>query len=557
MKASYDVVVVGGGATGAGVFRDLASRGFKTLLLERSDVVSGTTGRLHGALSSGGRYALKDPVFADACSQENRILTATAPHCFRLTRGLFVTLNSEDDKFREGFAESCREHNIPCTELAGPDVLAMEPNLNPSVIRGFLVPEHEMNIFNLILAVVLTGVRQGGEVRTYHEVTAVNTKGGRVTGVTCFDHKENRERTYSAGFVINAAGPWCGEVAGMAGVRIPIRPTPGVQIIYGRRVVHAVVNRLRQPGDGDVLIPQENTTIHGTTSWAVSDPDIVTIPRSHIDAMIREAVALVPKLEGARVIRTYTGVRPLIDEGVSEREITRMFKTVDHGSTGGPDGFISIFGGNGGTHRAMAEEVGDLVCRKLGVDRPCPTRTQMVVGSEGKTDVAQLARQTGLLRTVVERSAYRFGDTSPKFLAVRSDDPHNAETICTCEGTTRGEIIFAAKNYWVEEMNDLRRRSRVGMGSCQGGTCGFRAAGVLAEAHHAPIRDIHADLLNFLWMRWGGVRPILWDNQLRQQMLTDAVYAMVGNYDHLRLLHPKKLGPRFSKPGEGVVYVDK
>src|SRR4030065_2357339 len=111
-----DVLVVGGGATGTGVLRDLALRGFKCTLVERRDLAFGTTGRYHGLLHSGARYVVKDPIAARDCIAENRILRRIMPHCIEDTSGFFVLTPWDDLSYVPGFLSGCHQAGIPVEE---------------------------------------------------------------------------------------------------------------------------------------------------------------------------------------------------------------------------------------------------------------------------------------------------------------------------------------------------------------------------------------------------------------------------------------------------------
>src|SRR5947209_13886774 len=136
-----EVVVIGGGATGAGALRDTAMRGFKTLLLERSDFGTGTSGRYHGLLHSGGRYAVKDPISARECIAENVILRRIASASIEDTGGLFVTTPDDDPAYADRFVTACHDAGIPVTEISIAEMLEREPRVNPAITRAFAVPD--------------------------------------------------------------------------------------------------------------------------------------------------------------------------------------------------------------------------------------------------------------------------------------------------------------------------------------------------------------------------------------------------------------------------------
>ena len=127
MKIQTEAVVIGGGATGVGILRDLSLRGIPSLLIEKGDFLSGASGRNHGLFHSGGRYAVSDPDAARECIAENRILRRIAPHCIEATDGLFVSLPEDGLEFRDLFIKACQEADIPTTVLSPDEALVLEP----------------------------------------------------------------------------------------------------------------------------------------------------------------------------------------------------------------------------------------------------------------------------------------------------------------------------------------------------------------------------------------------------------------------------------------------
>jgi glycerol-3-phosphate dehydrogenase len=136
---TVDVLVIGGGATGAAILRDVARRGLKSLLVERSDFGTGTTGRYHGLLHSGGRYVGKDKLAARECIEENRVLRRIAPASIEDTGGYFIATPDDPDDYVEAFADNCNASGVDCDEVKVADLLAREPALNPKTRRAFRV----------------------------------------------------------------------------------------------------------------------------------------------------------------------------------------------------------------------------------------------------------------------------------------------------------------------------------------------------------------------------------------------------------------------------------
>ena len=121
--------------------------------------------------------------------------------------------------------------------------------------------------------------------------------------------------------MVNATGPWAGELAAMAGVNVPVVPTAGVMVAVGGRFVDRVVNRLDQPSDGDIVLPQRQSVVIGTSSWAVDDPDRVTIPREHVSLMFERGGQLVPAVRDRAARAVFAASRPLI--GATWRHVRR------------------------------------------------------------------------------------------------------------------------------------------------------------------------------------------------------------------------------------------
>src|SRR5574339_1306680 len=134
-------IIIGAGFTGTATAHDLALRGFDVTVIERGDICHGTSGRTHGLLHSGGRYAVKDKESAVECIDENMILRKIVPQVIEPNGGLFMAMNESDLEYAEQFIESCEECHIPIEELKPDETLKLEPNINPKVLGAFLIPD--------------------------------------------------------------------------------------------------------------------------------------------------------------------------------------------------------------------------------------------------------------------------------------------------------------------------------------------------------------------------------------------------------------------------------
>jgi glycerol-3-phosphate dehydrogenase len=295
------VVIVGGGGTGGALAHDLVLRGLRVTLLERGELTSGTTGRHHGLLHSGARYAVNDPESAVECIAENRILRRIAPGSFEENGGLFVALTDEDMDYLPGFLAGCAACGIPTRTLGPAEALRLEPGLNPALRAAVVVPDATMDAMRLPLRFFATARLGGARLQPFTEAIGLLTAGRRVTGVVTHDHVTGAYAELEADLVVNATGPWCERLATLAGAAVPVQPSPGVLLALSGRLCNLVVNRLHRAGDGDIVVPQRALSIVGTSAWTVEDPDDLAVPDEHVQAMYREGAKLVPAVASAAV----------------------------------------------------------------------------------------------------------------------------------------------------------------------------------------------------------------------------------------------------------------
>lgn len=376
------VLIVGGGGTGGALAHDLALRGLKVTLVERGEFTSGTTGRHHGLLHSGARYAVNDRESAVECIEENTILRRICPGTFEENDGLFVAVTDEDMEYHDDFVKGCAECGIPTQELTRDEALALEPNLNPALKAAVRVPDATMDAMRMPLRFFATAQRNGADLRNYMEVLEVVANQRVVSGALVRDQVTGKVGEIRADLVVNATGPWSEKVAAMAGVDVPISPSPGVMLALRGRLCNMVVNRLHRSGDGDIIVPQRALSIVGTSSWTVEDPEELDVPEDHVRRMYEEGVKLIPAVAQAEFRAAWSAARPLIgSRGAADtgRELSRTFKTYDHAETDGVEGFLTITGGKATTLRGMAELCADVICRKLGVEALCRTRDTILL----------------------------------------------------------------------------------------------------------------------------------------------------------------------------------
>ena len=252
MKAEnpdYDVIIIGGGITGAGTARDCALRGLKVLLVERFDFANGATGRNHGLMHSGARYAVTDRDSAAECISENMILRQIAAHCVEETDGLFISLPEDDLDYQSTFVDACLDDGINAEILDPIEARMMEPAINPLLTGAVRVPDASIDPFTLTTANLIDARRHGAVALTYHEVTGLIVENARVIGVNLRNNLTGETSEAYAPVTVNAAGIWGTLIARKAGITINMFPAKGSLLIFGRRVNNMVINRCRNVGN--------------------------------------------------------------------------------------------------------------------------------------------------------------------------------------------------------------------------------------------------------------------------------------------------------------------
>jgi glycerol-3-phosphate dehydrogenase len=509
-----EVLVIGGGATGAGVAWDCALRGYDTILAERKDLAEGTSGRFHGLLHSGGRYAVKDPDAAVECIEENVILRRIAADCIEDTGGLFVTTPDDDPAYGDKFLEGCAKTGVPTEEIPVAEALRMEPRLNPGIKRAFTVPDAGIDAWKTVWALANAAKSRGARVLTYHRVVDLLRDGDRVVGARLHDERSGEDVTVEAAFVLNASGAWAGQIAEMARIEgVEIIPGKGIMIAMNHRLVNTVINRCTMPADGDILVPIRTVSVIGTTDIRVKAPDEPEVTQEEVEQMLDDGERLVPGFREARALRVWAGVRPLFQDkkaSGSSRDVTRAHAMLDHAERDGVGGFLTITGGKLTTLRLMAKDIVDAMCAQLGDDRPCRTHEVVLPGSE-------------------DREPYHLGER----LASKEAGLLEDQLVCECELIPRDRLEETMRARETTNLDDIRRSLRLGMGPCQGGFCIYRATGILHGVEQLDAAAANASLRHFLQERWKGVWPILYGDQLRQARLDDWIFQGVLDVEHL------------------------
>ena len=511
MTLKTQVLIIGGGITGTAIARDLALRGVHSVLIERSHINAGASGANHGVLHSGARYIASDPESSRECKEENALLKKMAPHCIEDTGGLYVAVREDDEKYLADFPNLCAKCGVPCDPLDIRDALEMEPALSKDIIAVYRTEDSSIDPFRLSFENLSYAIKRGHVFMPYTEIKQFEISNKKIQVARVRNVFTGQEQLVEAEQVINAAGAWVGQVAGLAGASIEILFSKGSLLVTHSRLALHVLLRLRPPSDGDVLCPGGTVSILGPSSIRLASPDDIKPAVEEVDNIIAQGIPIVPSLKKCRYIRAFSGVRPLIAKkkaagSTDDRKISRGFDLIDH-SADGVENFLTIAGGKLSIFRLMAERACDRICAQLKIDAPCRTRHEPLPST-----LTCEWTEPGL---------------SPK-IWLEKQKPDDF-ILCECEMVSKSAVESLAENYSSQTepvlLHNISARSRIGKGACQGTYCGLRlTAHLYDQGTFKQSRGI-ADLANFTNSRWKGQRPVLFGEQLKQAELQEALYC--------------------------------
>lgn len=417
---SFDLLIIGGGITGAGILWDATNRGLKAILVEKGDFASGTSSRSTKLIHGGLRY-LEQLEFrlVMEVGRERAILHRLAPHLVHAEKMLLpIIRGGKLTPFTAsvGIWLYDRLAGVKRTErrrmLNKEETLALVPQLDRDrVIGGALYVEYRTDDARLTVEVLKSAVKKGAMAMNYTEVTGLlYDEEEKVVGARLLNHRTHEESFLYAKMTVNAAGPWVDTIRQMDGSLQGkrIHWTKGVHLVFDQSHFPLTQAIYFDTPDGRMIfaIPREGKTYVGTTDTDYTgDPNMPQIEEEDREYLLGAINHLFPTLNLTKdhIESGWAGIRPLIhEEGKGASEISRKDE-IFLSSTG----LITIAGGKLTAYRKMAERTVDLVCAELNrrygkVCLPCMTKTMPLSGSECGLDRLQEVKQDLIRRGVEE-----------------------------------------------------------------------------------------------------------------------------------------------------------
>jgi len=522
--SAHDVVIIGGGVTGAGVARDLSLRGLSVLLLEKGDYGAGTSGASSWMIHGGPRYLEFD-------WDTTRLSTRDAGYIVTIARNIvyrvaFVIPVMPHDKNNIERMETAMEvydrfqplkKSHSHVRLTTEEALEIEPGLTHDMVGAVTMEEWGVDPHRLVFANVQDAVAHGARALNHTRVTDLLKDGGAVIGVR-YRTADGATSEARARVVVNAAGPWVPEVCGLAGTRVELRPAKGIHIVYPHRISNFAISCESIDGRDLLMVSHAGFTLLGTTDDDFyGDLDSVDVLADEVDYLLQGFERVFPSIRRYRPVRTTAGVRPTLFKWRSnEDELSRRYEIFDHASEG-VEGFVTIAGGKLSMYRLMAEQTADAVCRKLGHQGRSATATQPLPGSERDMEPAEeLAKRCRITALAAVKLQSRHGSDAEKIL----DDDRAGRVVCRCEPTLEAELAYAARHEQVRGLPDAFRRVGLAAGPCAGAACVIRASEVVGrELGWSASQRLEA-ARDFIRGSWLGRAPVLGQSGWAQEELT-------------------------------------
>jgi glycerol-3-phosphate dehydrogenase len=529
---SFDVVIIGGGMAGAGIARDAALRGYRTLLLERKDFAFGTTSRSSKLIHGGLRYLeLYDFDLVRESLRERERLQRLAPHLVRplpfvipvyrgAKRGMIMIRLGM--KLYDLLTPGKRTEHY--RTMSPGETLRREPHLEPRDLVGAGYYFDDLLLFpeRLCLENILSAQRWSATVFNYTEVTGITSReprGPSHEGRASTAEWEIEARNVLTGegarvaarVVVNAAGPWVDRVRRMAGVdqaRRCVRTTKGIHLLLPHITDHAVYIAAKRDERMFFVIPWRNFSLVGTTDTDFDgDLDRLAATREEVQYLLTETQRVFPtaRVREDEIAYTYAGVRPLaFEEGKSASAISREHRVIPEGEDGT---FLSITGTKLTCYRSLAEETVDRVGRLLGRPVPCRTHGLALDGSDGDgtiearlwADVADLSRQSGLDPEQIQNLVETYGRRYTAVLEIAGGAPELKERLCKQNPDIRAQLVYAMERELTETLRDfLFHRTGIGTSPCLGKDCCEQIAVWMGEIRGWDRRRIDREIQEYL-----------------------------------------------------------
>lgn len=500
---NFDILIIGGGVTGAGAALDAASRGLKVALVESQDFASGTSSRssklIHGGLRYLEQYDFK--LVREALHERELMVTTLAPHLVKPVSFLYPL----HEKYRErtyvgaglalydilrGFQRALPWHK----HLSEKKIAEIAPSLRGDLINGAIKYfDAQVDDARHTLSIVRTAARHGAIIASRVECEDLIREGKRVAGAKVRDLISGKLITVSAKVTVMCAGVWSDQLHENFGINPGYKVTmsKGAHIVLPKSAIKSLDGIILKTSESVLfIIPWADKWIVGTTDTPYkADRSNPVASKEDVEYIVDQAnLVLEPKIDSAQIIGVYAGLRPLVANSDTSKT-TKLSR--EHTVDRPVPGFVSVAGGKYTTYRIMAKDVIDLAVNDLRrIVAESVTEKLPIIGADGyfalEQQCAQLSEMSGLSEVEIRHLLNRYGSHINEVLAIIEQDKKMGEKLSEELPYLKAEVIYAVTHEGAQSVDDvLSRRTRIYFEATDGG----ESLASLVASLIAPILD--------------------------------------------------------------------
>lgn len=552
-SADVDVVVIGGGINGTGVARDLSLRGLSVVLYERNDLAFGASGNSSGMIHGGPRYMTSNPEVTRTSCEDSGFIQHIAPHLlFRIPFLVPVVpgpsgrmwLELIDAFFRAYDDYQPLKRGEKHTRLTPEEARQLEPGLAGEMSGVITFDEWGVDGARLCVLNAIDAENHGAKIHVHTTVEGIeaaeagDARGYLVTARKTGGSDPSPVTRVRARVVVNATGAWGPVTAALGGfgdTEVKVRPGKGIHVAYDRRLSNYGIVTNAIDGRQIFLQPWQNMSVIATTDDDYfGDLDSVTATSEEVRYLVQGIAGVFPQVREARATLTWAGVRPtLYKYGPHEDSLSREHEIIDHGQSKVPaPGVYSMIGGKLASYRIFAQEMSDRIARDLAPESRCRTHLDVLPGGDRLPDSLKLAEASEITPVAARRLTYRHGSIAEQVTERIAREPRERAVICACEPVLEAEVRHVVEKEHAETIEDVARRTRLGLGSCGGMRCAARCGQILADARGLSPRTGRAMARRFLETQARARIPAMGPEQARQEALLVAqMRASLGEHE--------------------------
>ncbi len=508
-SGELDVLVVGGGVTGAGIALDAVSRGLSTAMLEQRDLGSGTSSRSSKLVHGGLRYLemFDFALVREALQERGLLLTRLAPHLVKPVPFLYPLHHAWERPYvgagvalYDAMAMAGKyDMGVPKhRHMFRKHLARIAPDIDTDSLHGAIrYYDCQVDDARLVMSLARTAAAYGAHVTTRTKVTGFLREGERVVGVSVRDLENDVDFEVRARTVINAAGVWTDDIQEMMGGQgaLQVEASKGVHLVVSRDRIRSEAGFITKTEKSVLfVIPWGRYWLIGTTDtpWTY-DKAHPAASRADIDYLLEHVNRLVrDPLDHSDVIGVWAGLRPLLkgtvkkagsgDRGDTAAATTKISR--EHTTISPVPGLVLIAGGKLTTYRVMAEDAVDLATQDFGGVQGSITDRVPLVGAAGfatrTNQRVALARRSGLDVSVIDHLLGRFGGLIDEVLALIEERPELAAPLEGADGYLAAEVVYSASHEGARHLDDvLTRRTRISIETDDRGVAAARPAAEL------------------------------------------------------------------------------